>query len=205
MFSSGPMARDGRRVRGLARALEVGERVFLRPPAASDEREYCDLLRASRAFHRRWSPAPPPGVDPTGPEVFRRALRHAPRAKRMLVCRVEDGAIVGSFNLSEIVRGPFQSAFLGYWVGASFRNQGYMRDGLPLVLRRAFGPLALHRVEANIQPENAPSIALVKGAGFHREGLARRYLKIAARWRDHEHWVILAEDWRAARKRRAAR
>jgi ribosomal-protein-alanine N-acetyltransferase len=100
------------------------------------------------------------------------------------------------------VRGPFQSAFLGYWVGATFRRQGYMREGLPLVLKRAFGALALHRVEANIQPHNAPSLALVKGAGFRFEGLAHRYLKIAGRWRDHEHWVILAEDWRAAHRRR---
>ena len=192
-------------MRGLARAVEVGERVFLRPLAAADEREYRALLRASRAFHRRWFPAPPPGFDPAGPEAFRRALEHRANADRVVVCRAEDGAIVGSFHLSEIVRGPFQNAFLGYWAGAPFRGQGYMGAGLPLLLRRAFGPLALHRVEANIQPQNAPSIALVRGAGFRNEGLARRYLKIAGRWRDHEHWVLLAEDWRAAGKRSRSR
>jgi ribosomal-protein-alanine N-acetyltransferase len=65
------------------------------------------------------------------------------------------------------------------------------------VLRNAFLNLRLHRVEANIQPDNHPSIALAKGAGFHREGFSPRYLKIGGRWRDHERWAILAEDWRA--------
>jgi ribosomal-protein-alanine N-acetyltransferase len=77
-----------------------------------------------------------------------------------------------------------------------------MREGLQLVLRHAFGPLGLHRLEANIQPENAPSIALVAGAGFHLEGLSPRYLKIAGRWRDHERWAILAEEFRPQRGRR---
>jgi ribosomal-protein-alanine N-acetyltransferase len=72
-----------------------------------------------------------------------------------------------------------------------------MREGLELVLRRAFGDLRLHRIEANIQPGNHASIALAKGAGFQREGFSPRYLKIGGRWRDHERWAILADDWRA--------
>ena len=59
-----------------------------------------------------------------------------------------------------------------------------------------------HRLEANIQPDNAASIALVKRAGFVSEGLAERYLKIGGRWRDHEHWVIRSEQWRERRRRR---
>jgi ribosomal-protein-alanine N-acetyltransferase len=76
-----------------------------------------------------------------------------------------------------------------------------MRAGLELGLRFAFGPLGLHRLEANIQPGNESSVALVKGAGFRLEGYSPRYLKIAGRWRDHERWAILAED----RPRRAER
>ncbi len=186
-----------RRVPGLARALQAGERVFLRRPVPSDEAEYCALLRASLAFHRRWMPSPPPGADPAGSEAFRRSLRLArlSTSDRMLVCRRADGVLLGSINLSEIVRGPFQSAYLGYWVGAPFQKQGTMREALPLMLARAFETLGLHRLEANIQPSNHASLALVKGAGFRFEGLARRYLRIAGRWRDHEHWVYLAEDW----------
>jgi [ribosomal protein S5]-alanine N-acetyltransferase len=73
-----------------------------------------------------------------------------------------------------------------------------MREALHLALRHAFGPLRLHRVEANIQPGNAPSRALVRRAGFRREGFSPRYLKIGGRWRDHERWALVCEDWRAA-------
>jgi [ribosomal protein S5]-alanine N-acetyltransferase len=86
-------------------------------------------------------------------------------------------------------------------VGKPFAGQGYMREGLELELRRAFLSPRLHRIEANIQPENHASIALARGAGFQREGFSPRYLKISGRWRDHERWAILAEDWRARSER----
>jgi ribosomal-protein-alanine N-acetyltransferase len=60
------------------------------------------------------------------------------------------------------------------------------------VVRHAFRRLRLHRLEANIQPGNAPSVALAKACGFTREGYSPRYLKIAGRWRDHERWAIVA-------------
>jgi len=72
-----------------------------------------------------------------------------------------------------------------------------MTEAIALMLRYAFADLRLHRIEANIQPGNVASIALVKRAGFVKEGFSRRYLKIGGRWRDHERWAILAEDWRA--------
>jgi ribosomal-protein-alanine N-acetyltransferase len=97
--------------------------------------------------------------------------------------------------LNEIVRGPAQSAYLGYWIGAPYAKQGYLTEALPLALSHAFHALGLHRVEANIMPTNRPSLALVKRAGFRREGYSPRYLKIAGRWRDHERWALLAEDW----------
>jgi ribosomal-protein-alanine N-acetyltransferase len=115
----------------------------------------------------------------------------------MLLCRDKDLAILGFFNLSQIVRRSLQSAYLGYAVGKAYAGQGYMRDGIRLVLRYGFGDLKLHRIEANIQPGNHASIALARGVGFHREGFSPRYLKIAGRWRDHERWAILADDWRA--------
>jgi ribosomal-protein-alanine N-acetyltransferase len=100
-------------------------------------------------------------------------------------------------SLSQIFRGGFQNAYLGYYIGAKHAGQGYMTEALRLALRYAFEHLKLHRLEANIQPANVASIALVKRAGFIREGYSRRYLKICGRWRDHERWAMLAEDWKA--------
>jgi ribosomal-protein-alanine N-acetyltransferase len=174
---------DGRRGRH--------SRVFLRPPGAADRREFVSLMRASRSFHKPWASAP------TDDERFAAYLADAQRPdfEAMLVCRCDDLAILGFFNLSQIVRRSLQSAYLGYAIGKPFAGQGYMREGIQLVLRRAFTELRLHRIEANIQPGNHASIALARGAGFSREGFSPRYLKIAGRWRDHERWAILADDW----------
>ena len=115
-----------------------------------------------------------------------------------LLCRRGDGAILGFFNLSQIFRGPFMNAYLGYAVGQPYAGQGYMGEGIELVLGYAFETLGLHRLEANIQPANATSIALAKRAGFRLEGFSPRYLKIDGQWRDHERWAIVAEDRAAA-------
>jgi ribosomal-protein-alanine N-acetyltransferase len=80
-----------------------------------------------------------------------------------------------------------------------------MTEALQLMMRHAFDDLQLHRLEANIQPGNVASLALVKRAGFGREGYSRRYLKIGGRWRDHERWAILAEDWKPRRQLQSAR
>ena len=167
-------------------------RVFLRTPVASDQQEFVALMRASRSFHRPWATAP------TDDQRFAAYLVDSRRAdfEAMLVCRLEDRAIVGFFNLSQIVRRSLQSAYLGYAVGKPYAGQGYMREAISSVLRHAFLDLRLHRIEANIQPGNHASIALAKGAGFQREGFSPRYLKIGGRWRDHERWAILADDWR---------
>ena len=172
--------------------MSSGRHVFLREPVRADRDEFILLMRASRAFHSPWATAP------TDDERFAAYLADSRREdfEAMLLCRAEDGAIMGFFNLSQIVRRGFQSAYLGYAVGEPFAGQGYMRAGIELVLRHAFTTLRLHRVEANIQPTNASSLALASGAGFRREGFSPRYLKIGGRWRDHERWAILAEEWR---------
>ena len=119
-----------------------------------------------------------------------------PAIRPFFACRTEDGAIVGFLNISEIVRGNYKGAFLGYGGVAPFAGHGYMTEAMHLVLREAFTRLDLHRLEANIQPGNARSIALAKRCGFELEGFSPRYLKIGGRWRDHERWAIRKETWR---------
>ena len=85
---------------------------------------------------------------------------------------------------------------------AGHEGRGLMSEAMQLVLREAFGPLRLHRVEATIQPGNLPSIALARRNGFRLEGFSPRYLKINGRWRDHERWAINAEQWREFRRGR---
>ena len=104
------------------------------------------------------------------------------------------GELVGVVNLSEIVRGNFRSAYLGYYAFAPHHGQGLMAQGLALAIRDAFRRLRLHRVEANIQPGNKASLRLVRRLGFRREGYSARYLKIGGRWRDHERWALLADQ-----------
>jgi ribosomal-protein-alanine N-acetyltransferase len=99
-------------------------------------------------------------------------------------------------NVNEIVRGVFQSAYLGFYAFAPYQGVGYMSEGLRLVIAEAFKRSGLHRLEANIQPTNSRSIALVKRLGFRLEGYSQNYLKISGRWRDHERWAITIEDWR---------
>ena len=109
------------------------------------------------------------------------------------------GGLVGVININDVIRGAFQSASLGYYAFTPYAGQGLMYEGMLLVLKHAFGKLKLHRVEANIQPGNRSSIALVKKCGFVKEGFSRRMLKVCGRWRDHERWALLADDFRALR------
>jgi [ribosomal protein S5]-alanine N-acetyltransferase len=170
-------------------------RVVLRAPSQRDAAVWCALVRVSRRFL-----AGRASTD-ARPEAYRTylALSRAPNAHCRLIWRRADGRLLGAINLTQIVRGRFQSAYLGYYLGAAFAGQGYMREALALMLRDSFRRLRLHRVEANIQPDNLASIALVRRAGFEREGYSPRYLKLGGRWRDHERWALRTEQWRGGR------
>ncbi len=184
----------------MTRVGRPGAPVYLRAPRPGDREEFLRLNRESRRLHRGLADPPVTGAQ------FARYLaqRRRPECPGFLICRVSDDVVVGGININEIVRGVFRSGYLGYQVGAPYARQGYMTDALQLALDVAFRRLRLHRVEANIQPGNRASLALVRRAGFRREGLSRRYLKIGGRWRDHERWALLAEEWRPRQPRRRA-
>ena len=169
--------------------IRTGKRVYLRRPQLGDTREFLALMQASRRLHHPW--VQPPSDRKAFSDYVERV---SARGVSSLVCLRKGHAIVGVANLSEIVRGLFQSAYLGFYGSAPYLGQGLMREGVGLLLKHAFLDLKLHRIEANVQPANTRSLALVKALGFRKEGYSPRYLKICGRWRDHERWARLAED-----------
>ena len=168
-------------------------RVILRKPTSADGDEFINAMKASRRFHRPWVQPP---LSPAAFKAYLKRLRIADHDGH-LVCLCGSGEIVGVINFNHIIRRAFQSAFLGYYAVAQYAGQGLMFEGMQLTLRYAFRRLKLHRLEANIQPGNSASIALVKRCGFSREGFSLRYLKIDRQWSDHERWALLAENWKA--------
>jgi ribosomal-protein-alanine N-acetyltransferase len=181
-------------------------RVRLASIRQRDEKAFLAASRVSRSTHRPWVYPP----ETTG--EYRRFVRACGETKRRFLLWSTAGggagggrggsSLVGYFSLSEITRGNLNSAYLGYWVSSAFAGQGAMSEGMEQLLRAAFKHLRLHRIEANIQPENAASIALARAAGFRLEGFSPRYLKVGGRWRDHERFAITIEDWQARPPRR---
>ncbi|MDF2463047.1 MAG: family N-acetyltransferase [Ramlibacter sp.] len=158
------------------------------PITLADQEEFLAAALRSRKLHHPWvSP-------PLGPTGFRTLTERSqgPLNLGYVVRHAATDELVGFINISNIVRGSFHSAYLGYYAFAGHERQGLMRAALGLAVRMAFTELKLHRLEANIQPGNAASIALVRSCGFSKEGYSPRYLKIRGRWRDHERWAILA-------------
>ena len=181
-----------------------GFRVYLRIPQSADSAQFLTAVKASRRLHGAW--VHPPSTPARYASFVNRyggfTTRHALAITHvgLLVCRRDDDVIVGVINIGEIVRGLFKSAYLGYYAFTPHTGAGYMSEGLELALAMAFRVLKLHRVEANVQPTNLQSLALVRRAGFVREGYSRRYVRIGGRWRDHVRMALLIEEWRAQRK-----
>lgn len=162
-------------------------RVHIRPVNADDAPAFIAAARASRALHRPWITAP------CDTEAFARHLaRFDGVTHHGFVVLAEDGALAGTINLTNVVMGALRSGYLGYGAFSGHEGRGLMTAGLNAVVRHAFKTLGLHRVEANIQPANSASVALVRRCGFQLEGYSPQYLKIGGRWRDHERWARLA-------------
>ena len=169
-------------------------RVALRLLERADREEFLRLASESRGLHRPWT------YPPERPEQFDELFARSRREDTvcLLACLREGGDIAGVLIISQIVRGAFQSAYLGYYAHQRHAGQGLMREAMLQTVAHAFGPLALHRLEANIQPGNAASVALARSAGFRLEGFSPRYLLIGGQWRDHERYAITADEREAA-------
>lgn len=166
--------------------LYVSTRVTLRRLTIEDREEFIELVKASSELLSPWVylPATTAKFD----EYFKRF--DGKTAVCTLICERESDLIAGTVSISEITRGPYQRATVGYNAFIPRARQGYMSEGFPLVFRFAFDDLGLHRLEADIQPGNEPSLKFARKVGFCREGYSPGFVYIKGTWRDHERWAI---------------
>ena len=158
--------------------------IILRKPRPDDINDIISAYERSKDLHEPWTYAP---SDYTN---------YLSQEGRYFVCLQTTGEVLGTFHISGIVRGYFQSAYLGYEVFAPHQGKGYMSQGMKLLLELAFNSLRLHRLEANIQPGNLASLHLVAAHGFVKEGFSKHYLRVGGReWKDHERWAIINPHW----------
>ena len=178
-----------------------GRGVYVRPPVSGDWLAWAELRTESREFLEPWEPTWPKNA--LSRVTYRRRLQRYARDARddegyaFLIFRLEDNVLVGGINMSNVARGIRLSCSLGYWIGEKYARQGYMTDSIRVILGFAFDQLRLHRVEAGCVPTNEASRELLRKAGFHEEGYARKYLSINGAWHDHMLFAMVSDDFRA--------
>lgn len=172
--------------------MSAAKIITLRELCANDELNFIKTMEKSQSFHFPFVNAPKTS------EEFKVYLQKSQQIDhKAYLATNEKDEIIGVFNLSAIIGGFFQSAYLGYYASVDFAQQGLMSQALKLVLEKIFLVLKLHRVETNIQPTNQFSINLVNRNGFLKEGFSPRYLKINGIWCDHLRFALTYEDWLA--------
>ncbi|HEY5455615.1 MAG TPA: GNAT family protein [Acidothermaceae bacterium] len=177
--------------------LEHGP-VRLRPLRLRDAGEW----RMTRLMNREWLEpweATTPGVTPSdGGRGYGDAVRALRRDARLGLCYpfalLVGEQFAGQVTVGAIARGSANSAYLGYWIARQFAGRGIMPTALAMVIDHCFGDAGLHRVEANIRPENAASRRVVEKLGFRLEGTRERYIHIAGAWCDHLSYALTVED-----------
>ncbi|MEU8796302.1 GNAT family protein [Spirillospora sp. NPDC048819] len=167
----------------------MGCRVMLRRLRAADEEEFVRLAEQSAELHKDWVRTP---ADPAAFREYLSRFADPAAGEALLIKRADTGAIAGHATLTGIVRRPYDRAVLGFAAFTPNAGLGYMTEGVGLTVLYAFGPLGLHRVEADVQPANEPSRRLVNRLGFRREGFSPGFINIGGVWRDHERWAITA-------------
>lgn len=165
--------------------------IVLTHPSPADSDEFIAAAIDSAPLHGSFLSAPDTA------ERFTAFLNRAAREDQAsyLIRHTACGRLVGYVNINNIVRGALRSGYLGYAAFRSHAGRGLMTAGLAAVVTDGFTSVGLHRLEANIQPDNARSLGLVRRLGFQREGFSPRYLLIDGEWRDHERWAMVADEW----------
>ncbi len=188
------------RIPSLATRL-VGERILLRPPKENDALRFSRVLEQNASHLRPWSPAPPRGINPAAPVELSRSIANQRKQWRqgrsftfLIFGREQSAPILGRIALSEVVRGVFQNAYIGYWTVRERGGQGLASEALQLVLRFAFKDAELHRIQAAVMSSNRASRRVLEKARFRMEGMSERYLQINGRWEDHLIYALTSEE-----------
>jgi ribosomal-protein-alanine N-acetyltransferase len=182
--------------------LEDGT-VVVRPLGRGDRAQWLEVRLANEDWLRPWEATPPGGdtvtwrernTRATYAELLRRQRVQGRRGTHYPFGVFVEGRFAGQVSLGEVVRGAFYSAYVGYWVDERVAGRGVTPTAVALVIDHAFRSLGLHRVEANVRPENVASLAVVRKLGFTEEGRHRDYLAIDGDWRDHLTFALLKGD-----------
>jgi ribosomal-protein-alanine N-acetyltransferase len=162
-----------------------------------DSAVLADLLVRNREFLAPWSPIRADGyetLDGQRRDIDLVLERHRRGESVPFVVLDEDGAVAGRLTLSGIVRGPFKSCAMGYWLSEDRTGRGLATRAVAAALEHAFDELGLHRVQAETLVHNSASQRVLARNGFVQYGLAPRYLEIAGRWQDHLMFQRLRDD-----------
>jgi ribosomal-protein-alanine N-acetyltransferase len=181
----------------------VGSRVLLRPLRVDDWDAWREVRLRCRHWLEQWEPQPEPGsVDPAlEREAFRARCGAWDRQRHFDAAYgfglfLTDGRFAGEVSLGSVQRGPFQMGYIGYWIDKDLAGNGYVPEGVVLMMRHAFDVLDLHRLEAAIVPRNEPSRRVAEKLGLREEGIAVRFLQIQGVYEDHMRYAITLEEWR---------
>lgn len=177
----------------------TGERLYIRPPQRSDWKQWVEVRDRNHDFLKPWSPqATLSNITRDG--YFQRLATYQSdwrddKAYVFFVFRYDSDQLIGGVAVNNIVRGAGQMATIGYWMDERETKQGFMTEALLLACQFSFRALKLHRLQAGTLPENDASQKVLKNCGFQEEGIARKYIKIAGVWRDHQIFSLLREEF----------
>ncbi|MFD0589040.1 GNAT family N-acetyltransferase [Paenibacillus sp. GCM10027627] len=177
-----------------------GERIAVRAVQLKDASSLLELEAANRDFFQSFTGLRDDSFYTVqGQEERIRELHKLAEDDRgyfYLVCLKQTDAVIGEVILSEVVRDNLQGCWIGYFLDREHNGKGYMTEAVKLVVRHAFEQLGLHRIEAGVMPHNGASTQVLLKAGFAKEGISRKNVKINGNWEDHQLLAIIEDDLR---------
>lgn len=183
----------------------IGRRIVLRPLRANDFSAWREVRQRNVDWLTKWEPQRVPGQPDTTRDRDAFLVRCSARERERQLGTgygfgiFVDGVFAGEINLNAVQRGPFQSAYVGYWIDARHAGRGYVPEAVVALAKFVFEDLHLHRLQIAIIPRNAASRRVVEKLGLREEGIALRYLEINGTWEDHVRYALTREEWEQRR------